>query len=226
MTHPLDRPTWSALTTGLRDIAIGDARAVRIDPAVGVFLAAADDSIESRAALTDLARRYPGSGLVERKGSAMAAVLPDGAEIVGGYPCVQMLCETLIEGPTVVAEILGDADAAQMLELATLTQPGPFRERTHTLGGFVGVRHEGRLIAMAGRRMRVPGFTELSGVCVHPDQRGRGLAAALSRQVVAGILAEGVAAFLHVNETNAAAIRLYEAMGFRIRIPVTYTVLA
>ncbi|WP_395649519.1 GNAT family N-acetyltransferase [Brevundimonas sp.] len=228
LDHPLDRPTWNALISRLAGFAIGDARAVRLDPACGVFLAAADDGPEARAAMTELARLYPGSGIVERAGGPMDGVLPDGAEVVGGYPCVQMVCSALTAGggATMDAEPLGEAHAPEMLALATLTQPGPFRERTHALGGFFGVRRDGRLIAMAGRRMRVPGFSELSAVCVHPDHRGQGLAGALSRIVVSDILAEGDHAFLHAKAEAATTIRLYESLGFSVRIPVSYTVLA
>ena len=227
LDHPLDRPAWSALTSRLAEFAIGDARAVRLNPACGVFLAAADDGPEARAAMTELARLHPGSGIVERAGGPMDGVLPDGAEVVGGYPCVQMVCSALTAGGTTIdAEPLGAADAPGMLALATLTQPGPFRERTHALGGFFGVKRDGRLIAMAGRRMRVPGFSELSAVCVHPDHRGQGLAGALSRIVVSDILAEGDHAFLHAKAEAATTIRLYESLGFTVRIPVSYTVLA
>ncbi|MEI9963878.1 MAG: GNAT family N-acetyltransferase [Caulobacteraceae bacterium] len=104
-----------------------------------------------------------------------------------------------------------------MLALATLTQPGPFFARTHQLGDFIGVKQEGRLVAMAGERMRPTGFTEVSGVCTHPDWRGRGYAAGLMRLVAARILARGETPFLHVYASNTGAIALYEALGFRLR---------
>ena len=182
MSHPLDRPAWNALNGRLKTFAIGDAHAVRLDPALGVFLAAADDGAESRAALNALAFRYPGSGLVEREDGPMVDVLPDGP-VASRSPCVQMVCSALKGGDDVDvgAQPLGPDDAAQMLALATLTKPGPFRERTHELGGFIGVWRDGRLAAMAGQRLRLDGFTELSGVCTHPDFRGQGLADALSQ---------------------------------------------
>lgn len=228
MAHPLDRPLWNALTGRLSGVALGDARAVRIDPEVGVFLAAADASPDSVAALTALARAHPGSGLVELEGRPMEPVLPDGIDVISRSPCVQMLCETLTPAPGDGLEVvaLGDTDAAEMLALATLTKPGPFRARTHTLGGFIGVKRDGRLAAMAGRRLRVDGHTELSGVCTHPDFRGHGLATALSRRVVSAILAEGETAFLHAYAAHDATIALYESLGFRTRARVTYTVLA
>jgi predicted GNAT family acetyltransferase len=79
---------------------------------------------------------------------------------------------------------------------------------------------------MAGSRLRVEGFSELSGVCVHPDFRGQGLAAALSRVVVARILETGDHAFLHAYAAHEATIRLYRSLGFDVRTRVTYTVLA
>ena len=227
MSHPLDRPVWNALTGPLKAYGLGDGRAVRIDPDLGVFLAAADASAESRASLDALAALYPGSGLVELEGGPMEAVLPD-QPVVSRSPCVQMTCAALsaAEAPETGFETLGEADAAEMLALATLTKPGPFRGRTRDLGGFIGVRRDGRLIAMAGNRLRVDGFTELSGVCVHPDFRGQGLAGALSRVVVARVLERGEQAFLHAYAGHEATVRLYEGLGFRARARLTYTVLA
>jgi predicted GNAT family acetyltransferase len=112
---------------------------------------------------------------------------------------------------------LGEADAPEMLALATLTNPGPFREQTRLMGDFFGVRREGRLAAMAGQRLRPPGHVELSGVCTHPDFRGHGLATRLSAHVTRAIIAGGKTPFLHAWKDNAGAIALYEKLGYRIR---------
>lgn len=104
-----------------------------------------------------------------------------------------------------------------MLDLVALTQPGPFLPRTVELGRYLGIRHEGRLIAMAGERLRPPGWTEISAVCTHPDHRGRGLAGLLIRAVAAGIRERGDVPFLHAAADNIQAIRLYESMGFVLR---------
>ena len=112
---------------------------------------------------------------------------------------------------------LGEADASEMLALATLTNPGPFRERTRLMGDFFGVRRDGRLAAMAGERMRPPGYVELSGVCTDPDFRGEGLATRLSAHVTRAILARGETPFLHAWQDNTRAIALYEKLGYRIR---------
>ena len=124
-----------------------------------------------------------------------------------------------------VIEELGEADAPAMLALATLTRPGPFRSRTRELGPFVGIRQDGELVAMAGRRLQVDGFTELSGVCTHPDHRGKGYAAALSRVVVGEILAAGEEAFLHAFADHEATIAFYRGLGFETRARMTYSLL-
>lgn len=231
LAHPLDRPVWSALNGPLASLAIrreqGEGAAVRLDPDIGVFVAAADGSPDSRALLTALSREYPGAGLVEPEGAPIEAVLPD-VPVVSRASCVQMTAAALTAGAAadIDFQTLGEADAEEMLALATLTRPGPFRKRTLRLGGFIGVRREGRLIAMAGERMKVDGFTELSGVCTHPDFRGQGLAGVLSRAVAARILARGEQAFLHAYAAHGATIAFYEGLGFSVRTRVTYTVLA
>ena len=234
MNHPLDRAVWNALNTRLSAFVTptSDARAVRIDPEVGVFLSAADASAESRTRLTELARLHPGAGMVERADGPMADVLPEGVAVVSRIGLMQMTSTALKPaltpaGPSDVAiEALTEADAPAMLALALLTRPGPFRSKTRELGPFVGIKQDGELIAMAGRRLRVDGFIELSGVCTHPDHRGRGYAAALSRAVVGEIHASGEAAFLHAFADHEATIAFYRALGFEVRAPMVYTILA
>jgi predicted GNAT family acetyltransferase len=118
-----------------------------------------------------------------------------------------------------------DADAPEMLALASLTEPGPFLARTHAMGAFLGIRIGGRLAAMAGERFRFPGCTEVSGVCTHPEFRGRGLARRLSAAVAAGIESRGERPFLHAWKTNRAAIALYQSLGFEVRAEVNVAVL-
>lgn len=222
MAHPLDRPVWSALTGRQAGLALGDARALRFDPAYALFAAAADASPESTAALGALNISPNGMGLVE----AGDMPLPPGAVVRAQAACVQMVATALSPGARDVAFVsLGEDDAAEMLALATLTVPGPFFEKTHRLGDFIGVKVDGRLVAMAGERMKPEGFTEVSGVCTHPDHRGRGHAGALMRTVTARILGRGEQAFLHAYAANTATIALYETLGFRVRTTVTYTVL-
>lgn len=218
--HPLDRQAWSALTGRHRAFAVVEGRARRYRPDVGVFSAVEDRSDES---LADLARLIHATGDV--------AVLE--VEALPPIPGVAVKARDLgwqgtaraVPAPAHRFDIayLTEADAPEMLALATLTQPGPFFARTHTLGGFVGVKVDGLLVAMAGERMRPEGFTEISGVCTHPDHRGRGYGSGLIVQVAAHIQARGETPYLHAYASNTGAIALYEALGFAFRAEVVMT---
>jgi predicted GNAT family acetyltransferase len=135
-----------------------------------------------------------------------------------------MVAET-IAAPDTEFENLRESNALEMRSLAELTQPGPFFARTHQLGEFIGIRSGGKLIAMAGERMKAPGFTEVSAVCTHPDHRGRGYAGALMAKVAVKILSRGETPFLHVYAHNTGAIALYEKLGFRLRRALSMRVL-
>ena len=104
-----------------------------------------------------------------------------------------------------------------MIALAELTEPGPFRQRTIELGAFFGIFESGRLLAMAGQRLHLPDFVEVSAVCTHPDVRGRGYARMLIATVVDEIRERGKTAFLHSFSDNHSAIRVYESLGFTLR---------
>lgn len=218
--HPLDRPIWSSLTTGLRHLAVGDEAVVRFRPDVNILGAAVDQSAESLSLLAELVPVGDLLGTVESE----PWPVPPGMVVEKQAELVQMVLSNLSPGGKAVDwQDLDDSDAAEMLVLATLTEPGPFLANTHLLGGFVGIKAEARLVAMAGERMKVPGFTEVSGVCTHSDHRGRGYAAALMRVVIGRILERGEQAFLHSYASNAGAIGLYESLGFRTRSTVTFT---
>ena len=215
--HPLDRVVQSALASSRQShLAVRDGGAVRMASGYGVFVAVDDPAVTS-----DVQRLpVPEGKLVSVE--ALEQSLPQGFRIEREAVLLQMTLGTLKAGKTrpVHVEKLTDDDAAQMLALATLTEPGPFFEHTHRLGDFYGVKEEGRLLAMAGERMKPDGFTEVSGVCVHPDAQGRGLAAAVMRCVIEPILARGDIAFLHSYDHNTRAIALYEGLGFSVRAPM------
>lgn len=223
MSHVLDRPVWNALTTRQAHLALGDpATGVRYPTDIEPFGAARDNAPEQLLALGKLTPMDGGLALVEPH----VVAPPPGLIVLFQEPVRQMIAARIPSPDDMSGVIaLGNADAPEMRALAELTQPGPFHARTHELGDFVGVRENGKLIAMAGMRMRVPGFTEISAVCTHPDARGRGLAAKLMRIVAAKIVDRGEELFLHVYPHNESAISVYEKLGFRHRADVQLTVL-
>lgn len=221
--HPLDRPVWASLTTHLAPLSEGSGLARRFDREVNLFASARDDSSEALAVMASLVR--PGERVFVLQ--VPEITVPPGLVAVKRAQGVQMVATRGLEAEAAREGIepLGEQDAPEMLALAQLTEPGPFLRRTHTMGAFLGMREQGRLVAMAGERFRMPGYTEVSGVCTHPDQRGRGLARRLSATVAASIQARGEQPFLHAWKSNAAAIALYESLGFELRAQVNVAVL-
>lgn len=217
--HPLDNPILSSLETSHARFARGDGPARRFDPEVSP-LAGFRGPID--AGLRALLPPTP-------SGEACALFLdappepgPEWTKTLE-LPLLQMVHEGPVPEETGRALVeLGPEDAREMLELATLTKPGPFSLRTRELGGYFGVREGGRLAAMSGERLRLPGYTEISAVCTHPEHLGQGHAAALMTRVLRGIRARGDAAFLHVLPSNARAIAVYERLGFKKRRLFTY----
>ncbi|TCU17137.1 GNAT family N-acetyltransferase [Rhizobium sullae] len=214
MRHILDRPIWSALDTVHADLAEGSERARRYPPSIVPFAAAADNTPESLEALEDLPEADETMLLVE----AGPIAIPPGLVVVSEALAVQMVAERPHE--RIVdnrIQPLDQSDAEEMLALATLTKPGPFTLRAQSLGPFWGIKTEGRLIAMAGQRLRQTGFAELSGLCTHPEFQRRGLGTLLFRFVAGEIATQGETAYLHAYAINTPAIALYKSLGFRLR---------
>ncbi|RVD54247.1 GNAT family N-acetyltransferase [Mesorhizobium sp. M2D.F.Ca.ET.185.01.1.1] len=214
MKHILDRPVWSALETRQRTFAEGGDLARRYRPSIIPFAATATDDPENLHALGRLLP--PGENAILAQADSI--VLPPALVATMTADAVQMIAEQALQAVADARiEQLTRQDAAEMLALASLTKPGPFTLEALSLGEFWGVKIDGRLAAMAGERMKQPGYSELSGVCSHPDFRGGGLARLLSLFVANRIVARGEVPYLHAFANNAAAIRLYESIGFRLR---------
>ncbi|RWD41896.1 MAG: GNAT family N-acetyltransferase [Mesorhizobium sp.] len=214
MKHVLDRPIWSALATRHQAFAQGNNLAKRYRPSIVSFAATAADDPESLQALGRLIPPYESAILVQ----ADAIALPARFSVISTAALVQMIAEPPLQivSDERVQRMTRD-DAAEMLALASITKPGPFTLEALNLGDFWGVRIGGRLVAMAGERMKQPGYTELSGVSSHPEFRGGGLGRLLSLFVASQIMARGEIPYLHAYASNAAAIGLYESIGFRLR---------
>lgn len=222
MTHVLDRPVWSALTSRHAAVAAGDGPARRYAPGLTAFVSARDDDPGSLRAMADLVGAGESLFLLQ----ADAIRLPPGIKATLTAKGVQMLAARSVEAPADGRVVeLGEADAPDMLGLAELTRPGPFSLRALELGRFWGIRLDGRLAAMAGERMKQKGFTEISGVCVHPDFRGQGLARLLSQLVANEVQQRGETPYLHAFASNEAAIKLYESIGFRLRSEMNVAVI-
>ncbi len=213
--HVLDRPVWNSLTSTHARFALGARQARRFQTDISPLAGVRDESAES---LANLAELVATSGPIV-VAQAAPVICPPGAVATHSSLGVQMLFDDFRMQTETTHPItrLDEKDGPAMLALATLTKPGPFADRTYLLGEFWGVKQDGRLIAMAGERLKQPGFTEVSGVCTHPDFQGLGLGQQLCVTVVNRIIERGEQPYLHVYATNAVAIKLYEKLGFRQR---------
>jgi ribosomal protein S18 acetylase RimI-like enzyme len=223
----LDNPVWAALAGPQRDLGTATPLAARFRPEVAPFAGfpAAPTEAHWRAM----------AGLVGRGGTvALTGATgepPTGWRLLRELPGVQMVCQRATPASTATGRPstdlpvpLGEGDVPDMLALVAEAQPGPFLPRTVEFGGYVGIRREGRLVAMAGERLQPPGYVEVSAVATHPAHRGQGLAELVVRAVTASVVDRGAIPFLHAARDNAGAIRLYERLGFTLRRAVSFQV--
>jgi predicted GNAT family acetyltransferase len=235
--HPLDNVIWQALTTRQSEFAEACGQARRFPREVTSLTAFLEPSPKGYASLAELVGPH-GTALL----SLADPYQPQpGWDVVVTFPGLQMVCENGSDKSRLLATWAGNGapaneagleiaelglhDSPDMVELAALTKPGPFGTRTHELGKYAGIHAQGKLVAMAGERLKVPGYTEVSAVCTHPEHTGKGYARVLMMDIMQGIRSRGETAFLHVRQDNARAIALYERLGFRTRKIVHFTVL-
>jgi ribosomal protein S18 acetylase RimI-like enzyme len=218
VSHPLDNPAYASLTGPHARFAERRGNVLRYPPDVSPFfgLPSAPDAAD----WADAAALVGPGALVPLAG--VAASPPEGWETVLFGVGVQMVDEGVAAAPDPETVRLAAADVPQMLDLVDRTRPGPFLPRTIELGTYLGIRRDGRLVAMAGERLHPAGWTEISAVCTDPAHRGQGLATRLVRAVAAGIRARGETPFLHTLADNVTAIRLYRSLGFRLRREVPF----
>ncbi|MFF9779445.1 GNAT family N-acetyltransferase [Streptomyces sp. NPDC013978] len=211
--HVLDNPALASLTGPHAHLAERRGRVLRYPLDVSPWLGLPDEpDADDWADLAALAG--PGA---EVPVPAYSGGFPAGWEVTFDLAGVQLVDDGIAAAPDDEAVRLGPADVPEMLDLVARTQPGPFLPRTIELGTYLGIRRDGALVAMAGERLRPPGWTEISAVCTDPAFRGEGLATRLVLAVAHGIRERGETPFLHTAATNTTAIRLYESLGFRLR---------
>lgn len=215
--HVLDNPAHAALAGPHAYLAEQYGAALRypVDVAPYAALPGQPDPRD----WADLAM-LTGPGALLRFAGAPTSV-PDGWEIAR-HVRLQMIGASVSAVHSADVIPLTATDVPDMVTLVADTDPGPFLARTIELGSYLGVRHDGVLVAMAGERLRPPGWTEISAVCTRPAYRGQGLARNLVLALATEIHARGENAFLHVSADNRRAIALYESLGCEPRRLTTF----
>ena len=211
----MNNPAWNALTSGNSHLAKGAGNVRYFDPEISpiVGLDRHDGSL-----LNDLHQQIADD-------SPRVVFTPEEIQIPAGWQQLryisgyQMVCNqpdtTANTGSTAILP-LGEEHIPQLLELTRLTAPGPFAQRTIEFGHYEGVFDGDKVVAMAGQRLHVNEYTEISAVCTHPDYLGRGYARQLLLSQISRMTAAGNTPFLHVRDDNERAINVYKALGFEI----------
>ena len=222
MLTPPDNPVWQALSSRQAHFNIG-GNFLRFFPAdVSPFVGMQHwDERDLPVLMNELPANRPFSVMITRK-----VPLPEGLEVVFTCPLYQMCCYQLVPmlSPTLSIRKLGYTDVSQMLSLTNRTKPGPFLERTIEMGHYYGVFDNGILVSMAGERLRLDGFTEISAICTEPSYLGRGYASVLTTHIAQSIFESGNIPFLHVKTDNTRAIDVYSRTGFEIRSEVYFAI--
>jgi predicted GNAT family acetyltransferase len=217
--HPLDNVTWTALTTRQAHLAEANEFARRFPADIGPLAAVKEPTEQGFNSLAALLKPGEAAALFLHE----AQDPPPYLNVIATAPLLQMVQDesnTFSEAPSSAPKLIGLSadDIPEMIALTELTKPGPFGTRTRELGTYLGIRQSKNLVAMAGERLRLPGYTEVSAVCTHPDHTGRGYAAALMQAVMNGIRGRQETPFLHTRADNDRAIGLYERLGFKSRV--------
>lgn len=211
--HPLDDPVRTSLLGAHRRFADWVGRIGRYDPQVARFIG--HPPVLDEQDWADLATVLGPGGSTGLRGHGH--IPPAGWTVLDEIGSVQMDGTALDVAPDPDLEVLTAADVPEILELIARTRPGPYARRTIEMGTYLGLRIDGKLVAMAGERLHPPGWTEISAVCTDAEFRGRGIATRLIRAVGAGIRARGELPFLHAVAHNTTAIDLYRTLGFTLR---------
>jgi predicted GNAT family acetyltransferase len=206
-------PIWHAVQTKHPHLGVSLGAACRYLTAVAPFAAVAEPSTMALQQLHSL--------LTEDEALwVMGEHLPPVEELVfeDALECLQMVLPEEFTPPDPTIEIvrLSNANASEMVDLTTLAFPGFFRSRTCEMGSYYGIRSGGELIAMGGERLMLEGYSEISGVCTHPEHRGKGYAASIIWHLVRSHRRDGIVPWLHVAARNHHAIALYHRMGFAV----------
>jgi ribosomal protein S18 acetylase RimI-like enzyme len=216
----LENPIWAALNSAQSHLSFTHGQAKAYAPDVAPFAAVPQhDFMLDRASLHLLPPEVLFVGALPR--------LPDGLTMTSLSNVAQMVYDgPLIAQPAPIdglsVSVLDSEDPA-MVSLTDLAFPGYFRRRTGVMGKYIGIHHNGQLIAMCGERMDLGDLRELSAICTHPDYRGRGYADLLIRHTMFAMQQEGVHPFLHVGAANGRAQSLYKGLGFVITRELAHT---
>ena len=223
MEHVLDNPGWNALISGNKNLALGNDEVRYFAPDVSPFIGLKDKSAAQFGQLYNMIDNDRIIGFISNTESET----PKNWKLIQPNKTFQMIYDSPASPAEVEIELvpLNEQHVPQMLELTKLTNPGPFAPRTIDFGHYYGVFDGDKLVAMAGQRLHIFEYTEISAVCTHPDYLGRGYAKQLLLGHIHRMRAANNIPILHVRTTNERALKVYENVGFRSRTNIYFSIL-
>ena len=214
MEHILYNPVYCALTSGDQHLSLGTEKVRYFDEKVSPFAGIEEGYIKGFEELYDL---LPADRVI-LYATPEHINQPKGWELLNKIEGLQFVFDqgNNIKTSSLKLVLLNEQHIDQMVDLATLTKPGPFNTRTIDFGYYFGIFDQDKLVAMTGQRLHPQQYTEISAVCTHPDYLGKGYAHALIQHQLQLILEQRQIPFLHVREDNTRAIDLYNRIGFKV----------
>jgi GNAT superfamily N-acetyltransferase len=213
--HPLDNPAWQALNSADSRFNLGDNIAGYFPADVAPFAALPDWNEAMQLYFYNHAPAGRSWFVMQKEPVVFSPLW--GLRFTTTLH--QMVCRNFQPAPHQKLDLrpLDTADVPDILALTALTKPGPFTERTIELGNYHGVFVDDKLVSMAGERLHLDDYTEISAVCTYPEHTGKGYAAILMSLIAEKNIASGKTPFLHVKADNERAIKMYEHLGFKHR---------
>jgi ribosomal protein S18 acetylase RimI-like enzyme len=222
--HALNNAVWTALTTKQSQHAHSSALARRFPPEMTLLGALAANTAMAFDSLAQLIQR----DAVTLYFTAPPTLTP-GWDVIRAVELHHMVQETEAPPPSspnsATPEVidLTPADISEMSIVYAATRPGrTLCPRIQKLGQFLGIREqgkeeEGKLVAIGGLRLHIPGYREITTVATLPGHEGRGYATAIMHGLIDRIHARGERPFLTVRTDNPRAVEIYRRLGFKER---------
>lgn len=222
MEHVLNNPFWNALISGSSNLSNGNDVVKYFAKDISPFVGLKENSIQNLQLLHDVVSHDPIVFMTTQK--MRFPIEWKVLQCIEGFQMIYSKPE-LFEEVKMEIVPLEKKDVPQMLALTKLTNPGPFAEKTIKFGHYLGIFDQEKLVAMAGQRLHVFEYAEISAVCTHPDYLGKGYAKQLLKHQINRIKAASEVPFLHVRSDNKRAIQVYQSLGFQTRTQVFFYVL-
>jgi len=219
MEHLLDNPIYHALTSGHQSISKGTVEVKYYVESMAAFAGLKENSTENLKMLYQISPADSVFVIFSKN----QFQIPKQWQLLMHIEMYQLVYDSkeipIIDQQNCID--LSEKHVPEMKALIDLTKPGPFLDRTIEFGNYTGIFNDDQLVAMAGHRFNPAPYREISAVCTHPDHLGQGYAFSILQEQIRRILLRNEIPFLHVKSENAAAVKLYQKLGFVIRTEMT-----